>query len=240
VKGVWENDAKPRFDKPGFTDLTFDELVDVKRDGTRVAHTSVKGPDGVELGTVWRELRPDGTLELKEIFVERLPSKVQPATGTWMTPTGTPTSVFITMRQMKALGVGYGQLKKVKMSTIQNIPSIIQLQRLIQTEGLSLDQAVRRTHSIEYAESTFVQSGHRIAGVKLKKGPDFNRTTLQVLLDHYETRGGRLKEGDPAIVRKHDAMLDEFGKGSVTRDTVVNWNYDIEIELMPFHGKEAK
>ena len=87
-----------------------------------------------------------------------------------------------------------------------------------------------RTHPVQYAEGSIIQSGHQIGPVKWTKRW---RTPLQVLLDHFETGGGR-HPPDPDIVAKHDRLIAQYGKGVIARNTEVEWNYDIELDVTPF------
>jgi len=63
------------------------------------------------------------------------------------------------MRQMKLLGVDYGSLKTVKMSGIQNVEAICQLAAIVRT-GTPVNEAVVRTHSVQYGE----QSSSQVTG----------------------------------------------------------------------------
>ncbi len=142
------------------------------------------------------------------------------------------------MRQMKALGIEYSGLKKVKMSTIQNIQSIIQMHVMKTTEPtMSLHEKVRRTASVSYADTTLTQSGHRIVDVKYGGEHTVSNRRLGDLMEHYETGFGRSKIRDPDMIKQHDAMLAKHGKVNnqqiVTRDTRAVYNYDIEITLAP-------
>jgi hypothetical protein len=133
------------------------------------------------------------------------------------------------MRQMKLLGIDYSGLKKVKMSTIQNVRGVIEFNAML-AQGMTPEAAIVKTHSVQYAEGSIIQSGHRVVGATVTKRW---RTPLQVMLTHYETGGGR-HPPEPEVVNKHDRLLAQFGNGVIARDTEVEWNYDIEIELAPF------
>lgn len=171
-------------------------------------------------------------------FLDKLPSKIVPSDGKMLTPTGTPTQTYLTLRQMKALGIKYGGLTKVKMSTIQNIQSIIQMHVMKTAEPrMSLHERVRRTASVSYADTTLMQSGHRIVDVKYGGNEIVSNQRLGKLMEHYETDFGRSKVRNPDIVKKHDDLLASHGKYNgeqiVTRDTIAVYNYDIEITLAP-------
>src|SRR6185503_3664638 len=171
-----------------------------------------------------------GTLEMRNVFLDKLPSKIKPKNGAMLTPEGTPTQTYLTLHQMKKLGVGYGKLTKIKMSTIQNIRSVIELEVL--SSKLPLDEAVLKTHSVTYAETTVIQSGHKIVGGKVTG--QGRKRPLQELLDHYETHGNPHGPRDAAIVSTHDELLAKFGDGKIDRQTPVLWDYNIELSIEPF------
>ncbi len=238
IKGVWEQNEHPRFHEPQFADLTIHETT-YTENGVRVAATEILDSAGNQLGSMERAYDPaTRTLELRSAFLDGLPNKIVPATGKAMTPKGTPTQTYLTLRQMKALGVEYGGLKKIKMSTIQNIQSVIELHVMKKTQSkMSLNEMIRRTHSVTYADTTLTQSGHRIVDVKYGGNKIVNHQTLDQLMQFYERGHTHHKPRDPAIVAKHDALIEKHGKYNdeqlVTRDTVVTYNYDIEITLAP-------
>jgi hypothetical protein len=141
---------------------------------------------------------------------------------------GTPLISYLMLRQLKLVGVGYGALQTVKMSTIQNIEAILQLAALRKTEP-DLNKAVRATHSVRYAETALVQSGHRVVAARIV--PPREPEPFDVLLEFRETHGRRIFQRDPDIVAKHDKLLAEYG---VKRTDDVLWNYDIYLDLAPF------
>jgi hypothetical protein len=133
---------------------------------------------------------------------------------------GVPLVAYLTMRQMKLFGIGEGQIRQLKMSTIQNVEAILQLEAL-RRRGVSLIEAVMRTHSVQYAETPMVQSGHRILpGSQVIDGGGVH--PLKDLLQHYEDLGR-----DPA---KHDGLLAKYG---VDRQDSSLWNYDVLMKVTP-------
>jgi hypothetical protein len=131
------------------------------------------------------------------------------------------------MRQMKLLGIDFAGLAKVKMSTIQNIKAIIQL-HVLRMKGVDPNDAVLQTHSVQYAETTIVQSGHKVVAAEVR-GDIWKDQPLDFLMKHYES-------SDPGAAAKHDALLIEVGEGMVTRDTKCWMNYDITLDVAPFNG----
>lgn len=142
---------------------------------------------------------------------------------------GTPLVSYLMLRQLKMVGVGFGELQTVKMSTIQNIEAILQLERMRRT-GMELNKAVLKTHSVQYAETALVQSGHRVVSARVKTGGAWT-SPIDELLQFRETHAGRTFERDPDIVQKHDALLAQYG---IKRTDEVLWNYDIRLDLAPF------
>jgi hypothetical protein len=128
---------------------------------------------------------------------------------------------------MKLLGVDYAGPAKVKMSTIQNFKAIIQL-HVLRMKGVDPNQAVLQTHSVQYAETTIVQSGHKVVAAEVK-GDIWKDYPIGELMKYYESR-------NPDLIPKHDQMIAEFGEGMVTRDTQCWMNYDIVLEVAPFSG----
>ena len=106
-------------------DLTDDFRVE--RDGTKVVETSIKLPNG-KLGYLERAYNPlTKTLVMRNAFLEDLPKWVKEE-GPIMDPKdGVPTVTYLTLRQMKLLGIDYASVEKVKMSTIQNVRGVIEL-----------------------------------------------------------------------------------------------------------------
>jgi hypothetical protein len=238
VKGVWEQTEHPRFQQPEFSDMTIVEDV-FHENGVSTAVTKVLDASKKRVGHVIRTYnQATGVLELSEAFLDKVPNKIVPSNGKMLTPTGTPTQTYLTLRQMRALGIEYGTLRKVKMSTIQNIQSIIQLHVMKTTEPtMSLHEKVRRTASVSYADTTITQSGHRIVDVKFGDAHVISDNKLGRLMEYYERDFSYTKPRDKTMVEKHDALLKQYGKNGdhqiVTRETKAIYNYDIEITLAP-------
>ncbi len=138
---------------------------------------------------------------------------------------GSPLLAYLDMRLMKLAKIGAGSLRSNKMSTIQNIETICQLEGLI-AGGLSPHEAVAQTHSIAYASNEIIQLGHTIAKIELIGG---QRSITDDLLRHYEAPNmiGQSSYRTPA---QHDAILARYG---VSRTSEVLWNFDIVFHLTP-------
>ncbi len=80
---------------------------------------------------------------------------------------------------------------------------------------------------MQYAETTVVQSGHKVVSAEVTG--DIWQKPLSFLLDYFESR-------NPALKTVHDQLIKDFGEGLVTRDTKVWMNYDIDMKVAPFGG----
>jgi hypothetical protein len=133
---------------------------------------------------------------------------------------GTPLITYLDLRQMKSFGIEAGSLKSAKLSHVQNVEAICQLE-VNRRKGMSMEDAVRNTHSVRYAETELIQSGHRIESVQVDGG---ETEGFDYMLEHYESR-------DSGKVAEHEAILDRYG---IERTDPVLWNFDIRIQLVPF------
>ncbi len=192
--------------------------------GERILETKIVAPNG-KRGVVERAYFPDEKrLEMKVADFEKdLPRWIDEGTP-MVEGKGTPTIAYVTMRQMKAFGIGYGSLQKVKMSNIQNVQALLELELGLR-QGLTVEQAVLKTHSVMYADTALVQSGHQVASVKVTGG---YREPINRLLQFRERRGQDAGLGDPAIVADNDALLAKYG---IDREDPVYMAYDIHLEL---------
>jgi hypothetical protein len=227
VKGLFEGVKI----EPKISDWRVEDHIKVERDGTKVAFTDVTTPDG-KTGMIERAYNPTTKqFEMRNAFLDNLPGWVNEG-GPGLDPRGIPTVHYLTIRQMKLLGVDYGGYKKVKMSTIQNVRGVIEFNAQL-AAGVDPNAAILKTHSVQYGETTIQQSGERVVGAKVNGG---QTTPLQVMLEWYERHSSLDKPIDPAIVAKHDELIAKYGNGVITRASHVEWNYDIELDVEPFAG----
>jgi hypothetical protein len=226
VKGLFEGVKT----EPKISDWKVEDHISIERDGTKVAVTRVTTPDGKQ-GIVERAYNPvTKQFEMRNAFLDKVPSWVNEG-GPGLDPRGIPTVHYLTIRQMKLLGVNYGGYKKVKMSTIQNVRAVIEFNVQVKA-GVDKNVAVLTTHSVQYGETTIQQSGERVVGaeVKLRRPP----SPLDDMLDWYERHHSDHKPKDPDIIAKHDEAIAKYGKGVIKRDTVVDWDYDVYLDVEPF------
>ena len=228
VPGVYE-DVDPEHRPSGWQ--FEDGPLRTERDGTLVIRTNVRHADGTA-GWLERAYNPEtGQFEMRNAFMGDLPSWIESG-GTPMVPgRGTPTIAYLTMRQMKILGVNFGELPMVKLTKIQNIEAIAHLANLTRRKGLPVDQAVLKT--IDYAETAIVQSGQRVVSAKVVGGVE---TAFQELLSHFEASDGPGSAPDPAVVAANDAVLAKY---KISRTDLVLWNYTIWVTVQRFSGPAA-
>jgi hypothetical protein len=198
-----------------------------EEDGKQVIKSWISLPDG-RAGHLERAYDPaTRTLEMREAFLDDLPRWIDNGQTPLVPGKGIPTVTYFTLRQMKKIGIAYGSISKVKMSTIQNARAVIEYNVLL-ARGVAPAEAVMRTHSLRYGSTAIVQSGQSIVSVSV--GGDIWVSPLDDMLTHFERRAGR----DAAkVAQHHDALIAELGAGVITRETPVSWNYDIELELAP-------
>jgi hypothetical protein len=157
---------------------------------------------------------------MKEAFFDSHMPRWIDAGQQMMPGRGTPLIAYLDMRQMRMVNINYSSLSAAKLSTIQNVEAVCQLE-VNMRNGMKLENAVRKTHSVEYAETELVQSGHRITNARVVGG---HRGPLETLLEHYEAAGFR-------TTAEHASILAKYG---MKRTDTVLWNYDIELDLAPF------
>jgi hypothetical protein len=198
--------------------------VEVTRDGIRYVVTEVTGPNG-KTGIFQRGWNPvTNELVMDEAFRRGAPSWIE--NDVPMKPgKGTPTQTYVTLRIMKILGVGFGEPVSARMNHIQNFEAILQLEQQVRA-GVPPDEAVMKTESMSYGTTNVQQAGKQVVSAHVEGG---SRTPIEIMLEHYETNGGR-RPPDPAVVAADDALLNQYG---FQRTDQMLWNYDIEIKLRP-------
>jgi hypothetical protein len=189
----------------------------------RVLRTDFTGPNG-EAGWIERAWNPKtGEFVMKNAFMGDAPSWIQ--NDVPMAPgKGTPTQTYMTLRIMKILGVGFGEPVTARMTTIENIEAIMQLERQVRA-GVPPDEAVMKTESLGYGKTNIQQGGNQIVSGHVEGG---RRIPIDVLLQHYESVPGGQK--NPAVVAQHDAWLKQYG---FERSDEMLADYDIELKLRP-------
>jgi hypothetical protein len=230
VQGLYESTDRP----PDGWHLVDDETgVIVEPDGTRRLRTTVQGPNGA-YGYFERAYNPETkALELRMAFLKRtgsdkaLPTMVskQPGSPEMIDGKGTPTVQWVTLHQMRALGVPLGGegsvpgIEKVHLSDIQNVETVAHLHYLKNIAGGDLSDLVVHTASVKYAETTAIQSGYRRFDLPILMGGQ--ETPIRALLDFQEG-------GSPQRRAENDAILAKYG---FDRDTVMRWGFNIDFSV---------
>jgi hypothetical protein len=230
VDGLYESTDKP----PDGWKLT-DVGPTREADGTLTITTNVQGPNGAE-GQFVRSYNPaTKTLELRYAFLKKsgrdlaLPGMV-PKQGTapeMIDAKGTPTVQYITLYQMRKLGVPLGApgqpsgVRMIHMSDIQNVETIVHLHYLRTTTGQGYSDLVRHTASVKYAETTATQTGYHRSDEPVITGG--GTTPIRDLLEFQEgSHAQRAAENDQILAR--------YG---FNRDTPMRWGFDIDFQVAP-------
>lgn len=188
-----------------------------------VIFTNVYPPQGGKPGHYKRYWEPvNKTFVLDEGFRHDAPKWIKDVPIPLIEGKGIPTSTYVTLRQMKYLGIPTGSLEHLKLSTVQNaeimrdIYYIMQEQNLLNLEeaaGFLLDKS-----GIQYATTMIKQAGYDITDVEI----------LVHDYTHYQTaRWVRDKKG---VVEITDQWLQQNN---------LNWNsklyvhFDVLLELSP-------
>ncbi len=221
-------------------------------DGTLLIRTDVIGPNGAtgffERGFNAAKQR----IELRNAFMrhngmtDELPAWVS-GMGVPMVPArGTPTVQYFTLYQSKLLGVPAGQIRRwrrfhhrlrvrdglfadpgvvasIKMSTIQNLETILHLHWLRQRHrGVALSELITHTASVQYAETTAIQCGYRVVEARYVPADEWENE-IGILLAHFEA-------GNPQRHAEHDRLLARY---LFDRQTVLKQNFNIELAVVP-------
>jgi hypothetical protein len=202
--------------------------------GSLVLRTNVRGPNGAD-GYFERAFNPrNGDLELRMAFLKlsgrdlALPSKIgrQEHGVEMIEGSGSPTVQYITLYQMKKLGVSLGgaggrQVENIHMSDIQNVETVVHLHYLRCTLGGELSDLTTHTASVKYAETTALQTGYvRSAAPLLSGGQESPIGSLMAFQEG----------GNPARIRENDEILKRYG---FDRDTPMFWGFDIDFLVRP-------
>ncbi len=199
-----------------------DSRINITADGTKTLQTTVTSPTGKN-GSFVRSYNPNTQkIELQEAFLNDLPNWIDNTSVSLVAGKGIPTVTYMTMYQMKRLGVDFGGVKTVKMSTIQNFDAILQLETL-RRQGIPLNEGVLKTHSVQYADTSIIQSGHEITGAKVITSNQAEFTDIGSYMQFYERR-------TPTLKAVHDDLLKKYG---LSRSDKMWVNYDIELQVKP-------
>lgn len=231
---------------------TITNNIQTEADGTRVVQSDVVGPNGAtgffergyNAGLQRIELR-NAFLRLRGM-TEQLPTWITGMGVPMVMSRGTPTVQYFTFYQLKLLGVPVGQVKwwrrlfhwlqlrsgpfevpglvtSMKMSTIQNVEVIVHLHWLSNRyPATDLSDLVAHTASVDYAETTAVQSSYQLASTMYVPAAEWENE-IGALLNWHED-GNLQRKAD------NDTILARF---SFDRQTVMKQNFDIVLSVVP-------
>jgi hypothetical protein len=187
--------------------------------GAKTLLSQIKGPDGTT-GLFKRAYDPSKKqLIFKAGFGRDLPTWVQHAFA--MSSKGTPTGTFFTIYQMKRLGIPEGAIRQVKMDTIVNNKTILQLKWLQnQFPDKSLDELLQYTHSVSYAKTVLTQTGYKIVPGSFKINHIDNTISPQTL------RRGM----EPEEMAAFNELMREL---DIKENDKLFYAFDIEFEVEP-------
>ncbi len=213
---------------------TFTDTISYDGYGTKILKTEVVGPNGAR-GLFERGYNAaTKDLELRMAFLKMsgqevpLPSKVakQGSGAEMLEGSGSPTVQYITLYQMKKLGVALGapasaSVDKIHMSDIQNVETIVHLHWLKANAKGEVHDLIAHTQSVQYAETTAVQSGYERAGDPYLSGGQVSPID-EVL--KFQERGNQARKDE------NNALLAKYG---FDRTTEMLWGFDIDFPVRP-------
>jgi hypothetical protein len=195
---------------------------------TDVTYTATDGSKKV--GWFIREYDPaTNTLYMKEAYLQDLPNMVK-TDKPMIAGKGTPTVTYVSLYQMKKMGVAYAGASTFVMAQIENVETILHLAWLRRKyPSVSPDELIRYTASPKYAETTIIQSGRKVTGAKLKGGAP---EKIGALMHSEELdMGAPGSAGHEALKKKHEGLLAAYG---FTRDDELFMKFYIELQTVPF------
>ncbi|MEO8558781.1 MAG: hypothetical protein ABI439_06940 [Rhodospirillales bacterium] len=136
------------------------------------------GVDHREIADFSRGLEPDTLFATNGSILELSYAKIQPFADNAfrmvrglpesLTPNGTPLGLYLNMRALHGLGVGYGDtgVTIVKLSQVVNANTCIQLQAMRRAfPNVPLEELAQHTFSYRYTKDFLEQAGFRVTGV---------------------------------------------------------------------------
>lgn len=148
-----------------------DQPVKTSVTGERSVVTDVTHVPTGTMGLMHRSYEPrTRRLVLNAAFLDEMPSWIQNAVP--LVPgKGTPLQTYLTIRQMKLMGVVYGEVQSMKLSGIINFKGILELHWLVKTNQAStLQDAVLIAESFRYARTNAEQSGKLVVAARIPPG----------------------------------------------------------------------
>jgi hypothetical protein len=154
-----------------------------------------------------------------------VPSRITHA-GQHMTGESSPTIHYINLYQFKRLGIpaaggAGGAFKKIHMSSIENIETVMHLHWLRKEFPHMTDgERIMHTASVRYTIGTLRQMGYQPVG-DFKVIGTGHRPRIGILLD---------ETSDPAIKKEYTEILEMYG---FDRNESMESNFDITFSVAP-------
>ncbi len=227
---------------------TVSNRMSIEPDGTQVIQSDVTAPNGASGLFQRGYNASQKRLELRYAFLklsgmtEALPGWIQGMGIPMVAGRGTPTVQYFTLYQFKILKVPAGEVywywrvlheigwrtgpfeipglvTSIKMSAIQNFETIVHLHWLrARYSGSNLSDLVKHTASVDYAETSAIQSGYRTVETNYVPAMEVEKR-IGFLMDYVEA-------GNTSRIAENDELLSRYAFG---RDEVMKMNFDIEL-----------
>jgi hypothetical protein len=225
-EALWADIPTDRTQVPSDFELS-DPPLAVLADGSKAVKTGVTYRPTGATGYLSREYNPrTGELVLRYAFLDELPSWIQH--GVPLVPgKGTPLQTYLTIRQMKLLGVGYGDVKSIKMSMIVNVEGLLEIHWMVKTgKAKNLEEAVLTADSFLYARTNAEQSGKQVVAARVTTGGDhMSVRDLMVTEEQLNPQGPKGK----TRAAYHQELLVKY---KASRNDIVYANFDIYLQLI--------
>jgi len=186
--------------------------------------------DGNEVGAFERELetflRPDGTRGRQMVFSyangKDAPRFLPDVDVPLVEGRGAPLATFMNVRAFNNLGISFGDpgINRIKMSQVLNANTSVEIEWMRRMyDADTLNDYLRHTHSVRYAESALNQAGYRIVSVQLDAGR--------------VSRGaaGDLVNGE--YFNAVEAPLDFLRRYGIDPQDVIETGHNILIDIVP-------
>jgi hypothetical protein len=212
-----------------------DPAVVVEKDGTKVSRIDLNGPNGAK-GAFETAYNPvTRKLEFREAFLRMRGAKTEvpkfiPKQGgapEMIEGGGTPTVQYVTVLQMKLLGVPMGgelstSVRFVHLDHIEHVETLIHLHWLRQKFPTTpIDELFEFTSTAQRVETTLVQTGYQRSGKPVIIGGE--NVAIRKLMAFQE-------KGRPAIINYNKQLLERYG---FNRDTVMLYGFGVDFPVLP-------
>jgi hypothetical protein len=140
--------------------------------------------------------------EIRKLFVRHLPEYVTGIPVEMIPGKGTPTEIYVLLRQMKKLGVEYGGLKGVRVLEAEDPETLVQLETQVRA-GVPVAKAIEETWLYEAARVATLQAGHQVVPGSLRLLAAGQRERLGEVLERHDRAGWLAPYGDDRLFAKY-------------------------------------